>query len=993
MNNISMKMSNDIRKTDNSVNNLNQTLVDFLRKHQIKKDDNEQKQSTNTRIADAKLSIYGGNYHIPDDKYEQFLNLYYRDVLSKNGNEYFTEVQLDEGPIVVDLDLKYGMEIKERQHTNDHIQDLVECLLDIIKDIYQLDDESKIPVYVLEKTKINILAEKKIVKDGIHMIIGVNADKTVRRMFRERAIKKVAEIWADLPITNVNGWDDVFDEGVSSGHTNWQLFGSRKPNHEAYQLTYIYEAKYDPSDGEISMPRLSLRAFNIADNIQSLSVRYRNHPTFLLKSSFIEEYNQYKNFRGGNLVSNVKTKPTNNNFTDFELSDINSYVSKITNANELEFVLNMFLDKITTNDYELKEAFLYTMTLPEQYYVTPGSFDKWIRVGWVLKHISNKLLIVWIAFSAQDKNFNYADIPELCNKWKKFDGSKQQGLQKRSLMYWSKQDANEKYKKVHEESVDYFLEQTISGTGMSVNVGNNKKQKALGGDFDIARVLYQMYKDRFVCTSVKSNTWYEFKKHRWVEIDSGTTLRKLISTELREIYNKKAVGSLNRIMNLANNVPSVNVDTDENNNMTEEEEKKKTKQNRTTYILEICARLSRTSDKKNIMTEAKELFYDGTFMNKLDTNPYLLCFKNGVVDFKEKCYRDGRPEDFISMSTNINYKPLDFINDKEIIDSCTDFLHKLFPEKELFDYMYDHLASTLIGTSSNQTFNMYIGKGRNGKSALVTLMGKVLGEYQCVVPSTMITEGRAKVGSVSPEVLQLKGKRYGVIQEPSKDEKINEGVMKQLTSGNDAIQARGLYKSEATTFIPQMKLVLCSNYMMKVGSNDYGTWRRIRVVPYKSKFDENPVSNDPENPYQYKLDPKIDENFDNWKEIFASMLVQRVFETNGIVKDCPIVLAASNEYRASQDYISEYIRDKIVKDPNGKIKKTALNIDFSSWYMETYGNRGTPSPKDVHEYMDKQFGTQKNQAWTGVRIRYNERDDLNIPEDEDIDDGIDVNEL
>ena len=989
-----MKMSNDIRKTDNSVNNLNQTLVDFLRKYQIKKDDKEPKQSTNTRIADTKLSIYGGNYHIPDDKYEQFLNLYYRDVLSKNGNEYLTEVQLDEGPIVIDMDLKYSMEIKERQHTKEHIQDLVVSLLDIIKDIYQLDDESKIPVYVLEKTKINILAEKKIVKDGIHMIIGVNADKTVRRMFRERAIKEVAKLWEDLPITNVNGWDDVFDEGVSSGHTNWQLFGSRKPNHDAYKLTYIYHGKYDPSDEEISIPPFPLKSFDIANNIQLLSVRYRNHPTFLLKSSFIEEYNQYKNFRGGNLVSNVKTKSINNDFTDFELSDINSYVSKITNATELEFILNMFLDKITTNDYELKEAYSYTMTLPEQYYVTPGSFDKWIRVGWVLKHISNKLLIVWIAFSAQDKNFNYADIPELCNKWKKFDGSKQQGLQKRSLMYWSKQDSNEKYKKVHEESVDYFLEQTISGTGLSVNVGNNKKQKAVGGDFDIARVLFQMYKDRFVCTSVKSNTWYEFKKHRWVEIDSGTTLRKLISTELREIYNKKAVGSLNRIMNLANNVPSVNVDTDENNNMTEEEEKKKTKDNRTTYILEICARLSRTSDKKNIMTEAKELFYDGTFMNKLDTNPYLLCFKNGVVDFKEKCFRPGRPEDNISMSTNINYRPLDLINDKEIIDSCTDFLHKLFPEEELYNYMYDHLASTLIGTSSNQTFNMYIGKGRNGKSALVGLMVKVLGEYQCVVASTMITEGRAKVGSVSPEVLQLKGKRYGVIQEPSPGEKINVGVMKQLTSGNDAIQARGLYKSEATTFIPQMKLVLCSNYMMKVESNDYGTWRRIRVVPYKSKFDENPVTDDPENPYQYKLDPNIEENFDNWKETFAAMLVQRVFETNGIVKDCPIVLAASNEYRASQDYIAEYIRDKIVKDPNGKIKKTALNIDFSSWYMETYGSRGTPPPpKDVHDYMDKQFGTQKNQAWTGVRIRYNERDDLNIPEDEDIDDGIDISEL
>ena len=980
-----MKMSNEFKKSDNSVINLNQSIAEFLRKYQIKKDDENPKPHTNTRIGN-KTDIYGGNYHIPDDKYQQFLNLYYRDIVSKNGNEYLTEKQLDEGPLVVDLDFRYEMEIKERQHSNDHILDLVICYTDIIKDIFQLDDSNKIPVFVLEKSKINALADKKMVKDGIHMIIGINADRTLQSMIREKAMKKIAEMWEDLPLTN--SWDDVFDEGITIGRTNWQLYGSKKPGHDAYQLTYIYDAKFDTTDGEISIVPVPLKSFDIANNIQLLSVRYTQHPTFFLKTAFLEEYNQYKNYRGGNnVVNNVRVNNPSIEAVDFEFSDINSYVSKVTNAKELEFLVNMFLDRIPTNEYDLKEAYLYTMTLPESYY-GEGTYSKWISVGWALKHINNKLLIVWVAFSAQSKTFNYSDIPNLCNQWKTFDNSKVGGLQKRSLMYWSKQDAPEKYKKVNEESVDYFMELTISG--IKVNIGGDKKV-AGPGDYDIARVLNQLYKDRFVCTSVKSNTWYEFKKNRWVEIDSGTTLRRAISEELRELYNKKSFGLLNKISTIVNNVPAVNGKNNEKDEMTEDEQTNY-KKNRSQYILDICTRLSRTNDKKNIMTEAKEIFYDGNFMNKLDTNPYLLCFKNGVIDFKEKCFRAGRPDDYISMSTNINYRPLNHINDKGIIDLCTDFLHKLFPEEELYNYMYDHLASTLIGTSSNQTFNMYIGGGKNGKSVLINLMEKVLGEYHFSVNSTMITEGRAKVGSVSPEVLQLKGKRYCVIQEPSPGEKINVGVMKQLTSGNDAIQARGLYKSEATTFIPQMKLVLCSNYMMEVKSNDYGTWRRIRVVPYKSLFTENPVTDDPENPYQYKVDEHIIAKFDDWKEVFASMLVDRVFETNGLVKDCHIVLSASNEYRASQDYIAEYIRDKIVKDPNGKIKKNALNIDFANWYMETYG-RGGPAAKDVHEYMDKQFGKQKNLAWNGVRIRYNERDDLNIPEDEEIDDGIDVNEL
>ena len=974
-------MSNEIRK--NPVINLNQSLVDFLRKYQIKKDDTEPKLPTNTRIGNDKAGIYGGSYHIPDENYEQFLNLYARDILSKNKNEYLTEKQLDVGAIVVDLDFKYGIDIKTRQHTKEHIQDLVVCYLDIIKDFYQLDDSSKIQVFVLEKPNVNVLEDKKIVKDGIHMIIGIQADRIVQRMIRERAIPKIAEMWEDLPIKNK--WDDVFDEGISIGFTNWQLFGSRKPNHDAYQLTYIYDAKFDPSDEEISIIPVSLKTFDIAENIQLLSVRYKNHPTFFLKNSMLDAYNEYKNYRGGNnVVSNVKpTVPANDEYADFDLSDINNHVCKITNAKELEFLLNMFLDKITNNEYDLKEAYLYTMTLPEQYY-GEGSYSKWIRVGWVLKHIHSKLLIVWVAFSAQAKNFNYADIPDLCDKWKTFDGSKHQGLQKKSLMYWSKQDAYEKYVKVNEESVDYFVEYTISGTTNSVNKRSNPC-----GDFDIARVLYQLYKDRFVCTSVKSNIWYEFKNHRWVEVDSGTTLRKSISVELRELYNKKSFGSINGIVNSENIVPVVQ--GVQKHELTEDEQANY-KRLRSQCIMDICSRLSRTNDKKNIMTEAKELFYDGTFMNKLDTNPYLLCFKNGVIDFKEKCFRAGRPEDNISMCTNINYRPLNYEKDKEIIDTCHDFLHKLFPEEELYKYMYDHLASVLIGTTSNQTFNMYIGVGQNGKSVLVSLMEKVLGEYKGDVPLTLVTEGRTKIGGLAPEVVQLKGKRYAVMQEPSKGDKINEGVMKQLTSGIDPIQARAPYMPQAITFIPQLKLVVCSNTMLEIKSNDHGTWRRIRVVPYKSLFTDNPVSDDPENPYQYKIDKNIIEKFDDWKEVFAAMLVERAFETDGLVKDCSIVMAASNEYRESQDYIAEYIRDRVVKDPNGKIKKTQLNNDFSDWYMATYG-RGGPPPKDIHEYMDKQFGRQKNQAWTGVRIRYDDRDDLDIPEDEEIDDGIDVNEL
>lgn len=186
-------------------------------------------------------------------------------------------------------------------------------------------------------------------------------------------------------------------------------------------------------------------------------------------------------------------------------------------------------------------------------------------------------------------------------------------------------------------------------------------------------------------------------------------------------------------------------------------------------------RLVSTNDKKNIMTEAKELFHDSLFMEKLDTNQYLLCFENGVVDFKEKVFRNGYPEDYVSKSTKIEYIAVNPARDARTVDEINDFMRKLFPKPQLCEYMWCHLASILLGIPDKQTFHMYIGEGRNGKSVLTTLIDEIMGEYKGVVPLSAITQDRAKVGGTSAELAELKGVRYAVIMEPSTKDSILEG--------------------------------------------------------------------------------------------------------------------------------------------------------------------------------------------------------------------------
>ena len=77
------------------------------------------------------------------------------------------------------------------------------------------------------------------------------------------------------------------------------------------------------------------------------------------------------------------------------------------------------------------------------------------------------------------------------------------------------------------------------------------------------------------------------------------------------------------------------------------------------------------------------------------------------------------------------------------------------------------------------------------------------------------------------------------MQEPSAKTKLNEGIMKELTGG-DPIQGRALFK-DTVTFSPQLSLVVCTNHLFEINSLDDGTWRRIKICNFESKFvDDHP---------------------------------------------------------------------------------------------------------------------------------------------------------
>jgi len=913
-------------------------LQEFLTKHSNSKTSGNQKTITHTRIGSQDLNIYPGAYSIEKDEMKIFRKLYYEHIFVKNRKEYLTEKQLNSnGPIAIDFDFRYAYNVTERIHTTEHIQDMVALYLEELKEIFVFEENKSFPIFIMEKPNVNRVVEKKITKDGIHMIIGIQMDHILQIILREKIISQIGDVW-ELPLTNT--WEDVLDVGISKGCTNWQMYGSQKPGHEAYKLTYYLTAELNKEDNNWITTAKSIKDLDLSINLDLLSVQYDNHIKFEINPKIKEEYSKRLESNSKKVKkSELKTKI--NLVMDEQLEDTIE-LSDITNYDTLKKGVDYIMSKLKTNEQFIKETHEYTQILPEKYY-QPGSHLINRKVAFALKHTDERLFLSWVMLRSKASDFDYNTIPNLYNEWKKHFHKTQDGVTRASIMYWAKQDAYSEYEKVKKGTINQYIEDTIFEAG----------------DWDYAMVLYHLFKDKYVCSSITNKKWYVFNKHRW-EKDEGQRLRMAISKDLFELYSEKQNQYLSE--------SQLNSENGENEKI----------QRKIKRIAEICIKLKKTNDKNNIMREAMEIFFDKDFSKNIDSNPYLMCFTNGVFDFKTKEFRDGYPQDYITKTTNIHYTKFNPTTNLEIVNEITQFMEQLFPLPDLCRYMWDHLGSVLIGIKKEHAFNIYRGSGSNGKSILTDLMSQCLGDYKGTVPITLVTDKRSSIGGATPEIMQLKGVRYAVMQEPSKDAIMNEGIMKELTGG-DPLLGRALY-SDSEIFIPQFSLVVCTNALFEMKTNDDGTWRRMKLVDFLSKFISEGESHTDDTKYVFLKNKSLKENLPKWAPIFMSMLIKRVCETNGEVNDCLEVISASQKYRQSQDAITGFIRERIIKvDKNSYgVSKTSLNNVFKDWFQMNFGNRKAPKFSELLDGITKQFGPKhlKTNKWYNIQIKEETDEDV-----------------
>jgi hypothetical protein len=218
------------------------TLKQFLNAH---KNQHGQKP-THTIIGDKSLNIYGGSYYIPEDELTQFYKLYCESL--KQGNtHYLTETQRndDNAILYVDVDLHFEKGTTERMIQEDHIYDLVDMYCEKINAIIDVDCSFK--VYAMMKDNVNVLNDKT--KDGLHLVFNLKMNHKLQQYLRDEIIKSANDVLGDLSLKNT--YNDVFDDALSKGINNTQLYGSMKPAHEAYKIKYIFDCNIEDGNYNI----------------------------------------------------------------------------------------------------------------------------------------------------------------------------------------------------------------------------------------------------------------------------------------------------------------------------------------------------------------------------------------------------------------------------------------------------------------------------------------------------------------------------------------------------------------------------------------------------------------------------------------------------------------------------------------------------------------------------------------------------------------------
>jgi hypothetical protein len=318
----------------------------------------------------------------------------------------------------------------------------------------------------------------------------------------------------------------------------------------------------------------------------------------------------------------------------------------------------------------------------------------------------------------------------------------------------------------------------------------------------VAKLLWYINKDKYMCSN---NNWYVFND-TWKLLETNFQINKKIYVELPEYYKKLA-----------------------------EYFKKENNNNKINFVNKIINSFKNTQFKSDILFEMKKLFRstDEKFESKLNTNPTLLGFNNGVFDFDKMEFRKSLKEDFISMSVGYNYLP----DKSEYYNELIQFLEDIQPNTDDRNYILKLLSLSLVADNTQELLHVFSGVDTIGLNRLLGLIKLTFGDYFEMITSATLAK---KQSMRRTDLLVLKNKRIVIASKPEPNQKLNSSVIKQLTDNDSTITV--FIGNNPIQLNPQLYLILLHDNIPVFDDNNTRLWNRTRCINFSEKNNDKPKS-------------------------------------------------------------------------------------------------------------------------------------------------------
>lgn len=479
----------------------------------------------------------------------------------------------------------------------------------------------------------------------------------------------------------------------------------------------------------------------------------------------------------------------------------------------------------------------------------------------------------------------------------------------------------------HNEKKDIDVENYNSKVKKTVYNEKIKKIEELynQNDSGYVKLYYDNFKDILVYSPKIKKSFYMFNDSRklW-ELKTHNDIIAHFLDKIKELINP-----------LMEYYKKLKIEMREKkNHRSEHEINNKIKEIKTTSAF------NNVSKAKSLLNLITAIFRKEDFVDKLNTNKYLLPVKNGNINLKTGQLQERRKEDLFSFELDIIWRGLDYKT--PIIDK---FMKNTALDNERIMYLQKLLGYSITGYTNESQIIIWEGDNVIDKNTLLDALKKMMGPYCKLCDENILTPSNKSMKEMEP----LLNTRLAFIDFSDMNKKLTDSMVNHMTNSKDILVKE--HTGELRKFEQTCQLFILTDNNLTTNLNP-NTYKTVTIIPFISTSENTNINN------------ILKENLDQFL----------VWLVNGSVIYFKKKLGNIGEYDIHTAVYSQFLKECTQEKEGEKIRTSTLYPVFKEWWGNKFCTKLMPIDrncfiKEVSKHVDIKKIKFSNFSENGIENR------------------------